>query len=134
MTDDTLTTTIAQFEITSFDDTIYDDPADGPTLSRATIGKRFSGGLEGTSVTEMLAAGSDDGRGYVASERVTGTLDGRAGTFVLQHGGIDDGGELTPFGSIVPGSGTGELRGLRGEVRYVHDESGARITLTYSLR
>jgi hypothetical protein len=133
MTDDTLTTTTASFEITAFDDTIYDDPPEGPKLSRVTIGKRFSGALEGTSVTEMLAAGGDGGRGYVASERVTGTLDGRAGTFVMQHGGLDDGGDLRQFGSIVPGSGTGELRGLRGDVLYVHDDSGARVTFTYAL-
>jgi hypothetical protein len=120
-------TITATFEITGWDETRYDEPAEGPPLARATVRKRFSGPLEGTSVAELLTAGKE---GYLASERVDGALDGRRGTFVLQHGGIDGG---VVFGHVVPESGTGELRGLRGEAVFAHDGDGARVTLTYSL-
>ncbi len=120
------TTITATFEITGWDETTYDAPAEGPPLARATVRKRFSGPLEGTSVAELLTAGRE---GYLASERVEGTLEGRSGTFVLQHGGV----EGRAFGHVVPGSGTGELEGIRGDAAYAHDEAGARLTLSYTL-
>jgi len=57
-------------------------------------------------------------------------LEGRRGTFVLQHGGVGDAIAQRAFGHLVPGSGTGELAGLAGEAEFAHDESGARVTLT----
>jgi hypothetical protein len=123
-------TIVANFEITGWDETRYDEPAEGPPLSRATVRKRFSGPLEGTSVAEILLAGRS---GYLASERVDGTLGDRRGTFVIQHGGIGDETEQHAFGHIVPGSGTGELRGLRGEAVFAHDDAGARLTLTFDV-
>jgi Protein of unknown function (DUF3224) len=126
-------TITATFEITGWDETRYDEPAEGPPLARATVRKRFSGPLEGTSTGELLTAQGDEGAGYLASERVAGTLEGRTGTFVLQHGGIGDEAGQHAFGHIVPGSGTGELRGLRGEAVFAHDDAGARVTLTYTL-
>ncbi|HZV73211.1 MAG TPA: DUF3224 domain-containing protein [Conexibacter sp.] len=130
MNDVTHTTVTATFEITDWDERPYDEPADGPRLTRATVRKRFSGALEGTSVAELLTAQGDDGRGYVASERVDGVIDGRGGTFVLQHGGVAGDATSRTFGHVVPGSGTGELSGLTGEVTYAHDETGARLTLS----
>jgi hypothetical protein len=123
-------TITASFEITGWDETVYDEAVEGPPLARITVRKRFSGPLEGTSVAEVLVAGRS---GYVASERVDGALDGRRGTFVVQHGGIGDETGRHAFGHIVPGSGTGELQGLRGEAAYAHDDSGARLTLTYAV-
>jgi hypothetical protein len=123
-------TITANFEIAGWDETVYEEPAEGPPLARATVRKRFSGPLEGTSVAEVLLAGRS---GYLASERVDGALDGRRGTFVIQHGGVGDETDQHAFGHIVPGSGTGELRGLRGEAAYAHDDSGPRLTLTYSV-
>lgn len=126
-------TITATFEITGWDETTYDEPAEGPKLTRATVRKRFSGPLEGTSVAELLTAQGPGGAGYLASERVDGVLEGRRGTFVLQHGGIDDAGDREAFGAIVPGSGTGQLVGLAGTAVYAHDKDGARLTLTYEL-
>jgi hypothetical protein len=116
----------ASFEITGWDETTYDAPEEGPPLVRASVRKRFSGPLEGTSSAEVLIAGRE---GYLASERVDGVLEGRRGTFVIQHGGVGD----HAFGHIVPGSGTGELAGLNGEAVFAHDEAGARLTLSYAL-
>jgi Protein of unknown function (DUF3224) len=116
------------FEITAWDaDPPYDAPADGPPLARITVRKRFSGALEGESVAELLVCAE---AGYVASERVRGRLDGREGTFVLQHGATDGaGGAPFQFGNVVPGSGTGALAGLRGSVVMEHE----RYTLEYEL-
>jgi hypothetical protein len=125
-------TVTATFEITGWDEARYDEPAEGPPLARATVRKRFSGALEGTSVAELLTAQGPGGSGYLASERVDGRLDGRSGTFVLQHGGVGDETEQHAFGHVVPGSGTGELRGLRGEAAFAHDADGARVTLTFT--
>ena len=65
------------------------DTAEGSTLGRMTIAKQFHGDLDGASKGEMLTAGTDvkNSAGYVAIERITGTLNGRAGSFVFQHSG-----------------------------------------------
>jgi hypothetical protein len=85
-------------------------------VGRMTIDKQFHGDLEGTSKGQMLSAmGSIKGSaGYVAMERVTGTLKGRSGSFVLQHSGTMTRGEPRLVVSVVPDSGTGELVGLAG--------------------
>lgn len=122
----------AKFEITGWEPSEIESQADGPRLGRAFIKKTFTGDLEGTSSTEMLSCqGENGGAGYIAQEVVTGTLAGRSGTFVMQHGGIAEAGSQRAFGSIVPGSATGALRGLRGDVQYRHDETGASVTLDY---
>ena len=84
------------------------------TLGRMSIDKQFHGDLDGTSKGEMLAAAR---AGYVAIEKVTGTLKGRTGTFILQHSATMTNG--TPHLSIivVPDSGTGQLTGLAGKMK-----------------
>ncbi len=125
----------AAFDVTAWDETPYDEPSAGPRLARATVRKAFRGDLDGESVAELLLcqeAPSDPsaGAGYVASEVVTGTLAGRAGTFVVQHGGVVGGGDAPrSFGNVVPGSGTGDLAGLSGTVTYAADADGHRVTL-----
>ncbi|MGI9091361.1 MAG: DUF3224 domain-containing protein [Gemmatimonadaceae bacterium] len=89
---------------------------EGAPLGRMSIDKQFHGDLEATSKGEMLAAGTDvkGSAGYVAIERVRGTLDGRNGTFVLQHSGTMTRGAPQLLITVVPDSGTGELTGLAG--------------------
>ncbi len=87
-------------------------------LGRMSLDKRFHGALEATSTGEMIAfrsavAGS---AGYVAMETVRGTLDGRAGSFVLQHSSTMARGEPTQSITVVPDSGTGALEGLTGRM------------------
>jgi hypothetical protein len=87
-------------------------------LSRLTIEKQFQGDLVAVSLGEMLAAGTDvkGSAGYVAIERVHGTLNGRSGSFVLQHSGTMTRGAPQLTITVVPDSGTGELAGLAGRM------------------
>jgi hypothetical protein len=88
----------------------------GAGLARMTLDKRFHGDLEATSQGQMLSAGTavQGSAGYVAMERVRGTLRGRSGTFVLQHHGLMDRGTPQLTITVVPDSGTDELTGLAG--------------------
>ena len=89
---------------------------ESPPLGRMSIEKRFFGDLAATSRGEMLSAGTavKGSAGYVAIEQVTGTLLGRAGTFVLMHTGVMDRGAPQLSIRVVPDSGTGALTGLTG--------------------
>ncbi|HEY2294963.1 MAG TPA: DUF3224 domain-containing protein [Thermoanaerobaculia bacterium] len=93
-----------------------DGDAGAAGLARMILDKRFHGDLEATSQGQMLSAGTavQGSAGYVALERVSGSLQGRAGTFVLQHHGLMDRGTPRLTITVVPDSGTGELAGLAG--------------------
>lgn len=93
-----------------------EDKAEGSTLGRMSISKKWHGGLDATSAGQMLTALTDvkGSAGYVAIERVTGKLNGRSGSFVLQHMGILDRGAPHLTVTIVPDSGTGQLAGIAG--------------------
>lgn len=88
------------------------------TLGRMSIDKQFHGALEATSKGEMLSAGTSvkGSAGYVAIERVTGTLNGKSGSFVLQHYATMTRGAPQLTITVVPDSGTGELEGLSGKM------------------
>lgn len=106
------------FEITMNPEPPY-DTRDGITLGRIGIDKVFAGDLVATSRVEMLSARSpvQGSAGYVAIERVEGTLHGRAGSFVLQHSGTMNRGKPELSVTVVPDTATGELVGLTGELR-----------------
>src|SRR3974390_1440093 len=89
---------------------LADDCAAAAGLARISINKQFHGDLEASSQGQMMSAmtGVKGSAGYVALERVTGTLAGRKGSFVLQHSGTMDRGTPTLSVSIVPDSGTEE--------------------------
>ena len=94
-----------------------EDKAEGSTLGRMRIDKQFQGELEGRSRGQMLTGTSEvpGSAGYVAIERVTGVLNGRRGSFVLQHTGTMAKGRFELSITVVPDSGSGELVGLRGK-------------------
>ena len=94
------------------------DASSDATLGRLSIDKQWHGDLAGTSKGEMLSAVTavKGSAGYVAIERVTATLHGRAGTFVLQHTGTMTRGEPQLSVTVVPDSGTGRLTGLTGQL------------------
>ncbi len=107
----------------TFDVTVTPQKPDNPVaesakLGRMSIDKQFHGDLDAISKGEMLTAMTEvkGSAGYVAIERVTGTLHRRAGSFMLQHSGTMAGGEQQLSVTVVPGSGTGRLAGLAGKM------------------
>ena len=112
-----------------------DDKAADAALGRMSIDKLFHGDLEGTSKGQMLTAGTDvkGSAGYVAIERVTGTLHGRRGSFVLQHDGTMTRGAPQLAVNVVPDSGTGELVGLAGALRIIIEDGRHSYELDYTL-
>jgi Protein of unknown function (DUF3224) len=107
----------ATIEVSVWSPEPYDEPGDGPALVRIHVQESFTGDLSGEGIATMLQVLRTDGSAsFCALERVTGSLDGRHGTFVLQDAGVlDTDGQVTGTWSVVPGSATGELAGLRGE-------------------
>lgn len=94
------------------------DSVEGVDLARVVFDKQFEGPLTATSKLHMIGVRGPvkDSAGYVAIERVTGTLEGKRGTFVLQHNGTMNRGALTLTVTVVPDSGTAELAGLSGSM------------------
>lgn len=109
--------------------------AEGSKLGRMSIEKQFHGDLEATSQGEMLAAMTavKGSAGYVAVERVTGSLDGKKGSFVLQHSGTMTRGVPGLTVTIVPDSGTEELAGLSGTMAILVDGPRHSYELAYAL-
>ena len=112
-----------------------DDAGEGAPLGRLALEKVFHGDLEGTSRGEMLTAnGSVPGSaGYVAMERVEGTLRGRKGTFALQHSGTMTRGAPQLVITVVPDSGTGELAGLAGRLTIETADGKHSYDIEYTL-
>jgi len=98
-----------------------DENVGDPTIGRMSIDKEFHGDLEGTSKGQMLAVQGEvkGSAGYVAIERVSGTLAGHKGTFALQHTGTMDRGVYGLSVTVVVDSGTGELAGLSGKMNII---------------
>lgn len=105
----------ARFAIKSWDEKAYSEGQDQPRLTRASVIKTFTGDIEGEGQVEYLMMYRGDGSAtFVGLERVSGRIGDRTGTFVLQRTGVFEGGQAKESYSVVPGSGTDELRGLRG--------------------
>ncbi|MEU9704926.1 DUF3224 domain-containing protein [Streptomyces sp. NPDC047981] len=108
---------------------------EGTTLSKVVVTKTFTGDITGTSVTELIKAMTSEptSAGYVAIERLTGTVHGRKGTFILQHSAISTRGEGDLNIVIVPDSGTGELSTISGRLNVVPAEGTHSYTLEYEI-
>jgi hypothetical protein len=110
-------------------------PGDPAPLARMSIDKQFTGDLSATSQGEMLSgSGSVKGSaGYVAIEKVTGTLHGREGTFMLQHSGTMNRGVPLLSITVIPDSGTGALAGLTGSMEIIIENKRHSYIFDYSL-
>lgn len=95
-----------------------DAAAAGDTIGRMLLDKKYHGSLDATGKGQMLAMRTpvEGSAGYVAMELVIGKLDGRSGSFVLQHSGTMNRGAPTLTLTVMPDSGTGELAGLSGSM------------------
>ena len=98
-----------------------DDNVGDPTVGRMSIDKVFHGDLDGTSKGQMLSTITEvkGSAGYVAIERVTGTLQGRSGSFSLQHNATMNRGVPELNVIVIPDSGTGQLVGLTGKLNII---------------
>jgi pimeloyl-ACP methyl ester carboxylesterase len=125
---------IGTFEVDVKPLTPYNEASDSQ-LGRMSIDKRFHGQLEATSKGEMLTAGNfvKGSAGYVAVESVSGTVNGRKGTFALQHTGTLDNGAQSLSVTVVPGSGTGELTGISGAMNIVIESGKHSYVFDYTL-
>jgi len=106
------------------------------TPARMQIEKQYEGGLDGASTGLMLSAGSPGQgvAGYVAMEEFTGSLEGRRGSFVLQHSGTMNGSRRELVIVVTPGSGTGQLEGISGTMGITVAADGSHsYQLEYSL-
>jgi hypothetical protein len=112
-----------------------DEALVGTLVGRYALVKQYHGALEATSKGEMLGAGdlAKGNAGYVAIEQVNGRLDGRAGSFALQHMGMMEGGSYKLTVVVVPGSGTGELAGIAGTLTITIAAGKHSYALEYTL-
>jgi hypothetical protein len=118
----------------TFEVTVTPQDADGG-IGRFALAKTWHGDLAGTGHGLMLSAGdpSKGAAGYVALEVVDGILHGRAGSLAFQQLGVMQGGGQELRYDVVPGSGTGDLAGIRGSLALTIDDSGHSYALTYTL-
>lgn len=106
----------ARFTIAAWDEKPWSEAADRPKLTRASVAKVYSGDLEGEGRVEYLMMYRADGSATIVGlEYFSGRLADRDGSFVLRRAGAFESGQAKESYSVVEGSATGELRGLRGE-------------------
>lgn len=120
----------------NFDVKVQPLPESAGIPQRLSLDKQYHGALEATAKGEMLAAGNQKAgsAGYVALETVTGTLDGRSGSFNLMQLGMMAAGKLEMRVEIVPGSGAGALSGIEGAMKIEFGPKGEHLyTLDYTL-
>ncbi len=141
MNDTSTLTANGTFSVDSWKDEPVADPdetwATDPSrnVGWVQLAKTFHGDLEGHSTVDMLSvmAGGEPA-GYVAIERVTGSLHGRPGSFILQHAATADGSDQRLRIEVVPRTGAGELAGLSGDFEIIrHDDGGHAFAFTYRL-
>jgi len=112
------------------------DEGAGAPVGRMSIDKQFQGALEATSKGQMLMAASESvqgSAGYVAIEKVTGTLDGRSGTFFLQHNATMNRGAGDLNIIVIPDTGTDQLTGLSGKMNIIIDAGKHSYEFDYEL-
>lgn len=112
-----------------------EDAAGGAAIGRLLLDKQFHGELEAKSVGVMLGARTpvQGSAGYVAQEVVTGVLNGRKGSFVLQHYGVMNKGSLEQIVTVVPDSGTDQLTGLSGKMTIIVENGAHNYRLDYTV-
>ena len=121
------------FEVKTWEEKPYNEVDGAVKLSRASITQSFEGDIAGEgSVEYLMMYRSDDAASFVGLQRVVGRIGKRSGSFVLQCTGTYEDGTAKASWSVMPGSGSGDLRGLRGEGGFVaHRSRVASMTLDY---
>jgi CO dehydrogenase/acetyl-CoA synthase gamma subunit (corrinoid Fe-S protein) len=122
-----------RIDVNTYEPTPYDEKKDGPDLVEIHVTETFSGDIEGDGVVRFLQAVREDGSAsFVGIERVSGQIRERKGSFLLQDAGTLVDNVVTGEWFVIPGSGTEELEGLRGEGGFTAQVGEhASITLDY---
>ncbi|MCG8606433.1 DUF3224 domain-containing protein, partial [bacterium] len=123
----------ASFEVTGWDEKPYNEMEGELKLTRASVTRTYTGEIQGEAAVEYLMMYREDGSAsFLGLERVVGSLGGRSGSFVLQHNGTFEGGVAKYSFSVVPGSGTRDLHGLRAEGEFAsRHQQHYTLTLNY---
>jgi len=125
---------IGMFEITSMHEAAYHEGDGDPKLTRANGSQRFSGDIAGDGSVEWLMCYTVDGTArFVGLQRIAGSIDGHAGSFVAEAVGDHDGKQSKGTWSIIPGSGTGGLSGISGEGTF-HAPGGPEVSYSLEFR
>lgn len=120
------------FTIKAWDEQPWAELDQAPKLTHARVTTTYGGDLDGEGTSGLLMVYHQDDASYAGYERVVGSLEGRSGSFVLRlDGGFQDGAARTTW-TVVEGSGTGDLAGLRGEGGYLARQGAAEVP--YELR
>jgi hypothetical protein len=130
----TTTQATGAFTVKHWDEGPYAELEEVPKLTHTRVTNSYVGDIAGEGTSESLMFYRDEAFAtYFGMERVVGTVGGRSGSFVLKGTGTFEEGAATTTWTVVAGSGTGELRGLRGDGGYVarHGESEVAYTLDY---
>jgi hypothetical protein len=125
-----------RFKVAEWDERTYAETEGGGKLTQASVKQAFSGDIEGDGTVEWLMCyRPDETADFIGLQRIVGRVGGRFGSFVLlQTEGTFDGKEARGALAVVPGSGTGDLRGLRGEGEFTAPlGSEASVSLDYEL-
>ena len=125
---------IGEFEVGNMSEETYQDLGDGAKLTRAGGTQVFSGGVTGEGAVQWLMCYRADGSArFVGLQRIAGALDGRDGTFIVEANGDFDGAGSGGTWTVIPGSATGGLEGLRGEGEF-HAAHGTPATFSLDYR
>lgn len=122
------------FKIESWNEEPFSESENGPKLSRASVKQAYSGALEAFSNIEyVMTTFTDDTSIFIGIEEVVGELEGKKGSFLLNHDGIHKDGVAKSTFKIIPNSGSGKLSGIRGMGTYEATHETAELTLEYEL-
>lgn len=130
----------ATFQLQAWDEKTWDGRAwnevPGRKLTAGVVKRLYQGDLQAEGTSHLLMFYRDDGTAsYCGLEEIVGRLGGKSGSFVIEHAGHYADGTAADHITVVAGSGTGELAGLRGSGSST--ASGAEgpypITLDYDL-
>lgn len=120
------------FKIENWEETPFTNNEVGPKLAESSVEQTYSGDLDGKGTLKYLITTFDDEFSqFIGTERVVGELKGRAGSFILNHKGTHEDGVAKSSLEIVPGSGSGELSGIRGQGSFEASHENATLTLQY---
>jgi hypothetical protein len=126
-------TSKSTFTIKNWKDELSDGLGSGTKMTRTRATQLYQGSISGEGVVEYLMyAGAGEVTHFSGFERISGALDGKAGSFIIQHAGTFAG-EPRSAWRVVPGSGTGELEGLAGQGSYAAKDGVMEMLLTYDL-